>query len=177
MTLLFALLLVVVLLVSWALTVIGMPGNWLMLVATAAYAWLLPGESRAAIGWEVVVVLLVLAAVGEIVELLAGAAGTSRAGGSRRSAVLALLGSIAGGVVGLVLGMPIPLLGSVVGALLLAGVGAMGGAMLGEMWSGGNLQLNWHIGIAAFTGRLLGTLGKALIGALMVVIAVGALVL
>ena len=44
--------------------------------------------------------ILVLAAVGEIVEVVASAMGVSKQGGSRQSAVMALLGSIGGGHAG-----------------------------------------------------------------------------
>ena len=177
MTLLFALLLIIVLLASWVLTLLSLPGNWLMVTATAVYAYLVPAGSRAAIGWKVVVAILVLAALGEVVELLAGAAGAARAGGSRRGAALALLGSLVGAIVGVVVGLPIPLAGSVIAALLFAGLGAMAGAILGEVWVGRNLGASWQIGAAAFRGRLIGTLGKMLIGGLIVATVIAALVL
>ncbi len=60
----------------------------------------------AAIGWKVVVALVVLAMLGEILELLAAAGGTARAGGSRRGAALALVGSIIGGLLGVFIGVP-----------------------------------------------------------------------
>jgi uncharacterized protein YqgC (DUF456 family) len=176
-TFLLVLLLIAVLLASWVLTLLGMPGNWLMVAATATYAYLTPAESAASIGWKVVAVLFVLAALGEIIELLAGAMGAAKAGGSKRGAVLALLGSIIGGIVGVIIGMPIPLAGPILAALLFAACGAMTGAIFGEIWAGRNLDASWQIGKAAFLGRLAGTLGKMLIGAVMVTIVVAALVL
>ena len=99
-TIFFALLLIVVLLASWVLTLLGMPGNWLMVMATATYAYFVPVDSPATIGWKVVMALAVLASLGEILELLTATAGTVRAGGSRRGAGLALLGSMIGGLLG-----------------------------------------------------------------------------
>ena len=171
-----ALLLMAVLLAGWVLTLLGMPGNWLMVAATAAYAFFGPADSRAAIGWQVVASLAVLAALGELLELLAGAAGTARAGGGRRAAMLALAGSLAGGIVGLFIGLPIPLAGPVLAALLFAGLGAMAGAMLGEMRGGKDLRAVWQIGRAAFWGRMAGTLGKLCVGAAMLAIVAVALV-
>ena len=69
MSILFALLLVITLLVGWFLTLLGLPGNWLMVVATAIYAYPIPVQSPAALGWRTVVAILVLATLGEIVEL------------------------------------------------------------------------------------------------------------
>ena len=177
MTLFFALLLITVLLASWGLTVFGMPGNWLMVAATAIYAYCVPAESSAAIGWKTVVVLAVLAGLGEVLELLAGAAGTATAGGSKRGAALALLGSIIGSIVGIVVGIPVPLVGPIVAALLFAALGATAGAMLGEVWIGKNLNASWQIGKAAFWGRLIGTMSKLLIGAVMVCFVVVSLML
>jgi uncharacterized protein len=173
----FALLLVVVLLISWAATLIGMPGNWLIVLAAAVYAYCIPVDSHVAIGWGVVATLVVLAALGEGVELLAGVMGTARVGASRRSAILALLGSFAGAMLGIVIGLPIPLIGSFVATLLFASLGAMAGGMLGERWAGRNIGASWQVGEAAFWGRLAGTLGKVLIGAIMVATVVAAMVL
>jgi hypothetical protein len=177
MAILIALLLVVVLLASWLLTLLGMPGNWLMVVATTVYACLVPSQSPATLGWKTVVALLVLAALGEIVELVAGAMGVAKAGGSRRGAVMALVGSIVGGILGVFIGVPIPLIGSVVAAVFFAGLGAMVGAILGEISVGQRLNTSWRIGKVAFWGRLAGTLGKMIVGAVMVVVVVAALVL
>jgi len=174
MDLLYALLLIVVLLIGWGLTVVGMPGNWLMVAAAALYAWLL-GDSSLALGWGVVAALAVLAAAGELLELLAGSLGVAKLGGSRRGAALALLGSLIGGIAGLFIGLPVPLIGSVLAAILLAGLGALLGALLGELWKGRALGRSWQVARAAFWGRLLGSAAKVLIGSVMAVVAAAAL--
>ena len=177
MTVVFALILLVVLLGCWLLTLLGLPGNWLMVVATSIYAYLIPAQSPAALGWRTIVAILVLAALGEVVELVASAMGVSKTGGSRRSAVMALVGSIVGGILGVLIGVPIPLIGSVVAAVFFAGLGAMAGAILGEISVGQRLVTSWRIGKAAFWGRLAGTLGKMLLGAVMIVVVVAAMLL
>ncbi|MEN6459716.1 MAG: DUF456 family protein [Thermoguttaceae bacterium] len=176
MAILLSLLLLTVLLAAWLLTLLGLPGNWMMVVVAGLHAWLVPAKSAAALGWKVVVVLAVLAALGELLELLTGAAGTAKAGGTRRAALLALAGSIGGGLLGLFIGLPIPLIGPVIAAVLCAGFGAMAGAMLGEGWAGKNLRTSWPVGKAAFWGRLLGTLGKLSVGAAMIAVVIAALV-
>ena len=175
MTLFWAILLAVGVLAAWLLTLIGMPGNWLMVAATAIYVWLIPKDAPTSFGWSVVVVLLVLAALGEVTETIASAAGAARQGGSRRGAVLALLGSILGGLAGLFVGIPVPIVGSLIAAVLFGGLGALIGAILGEKWKGRELGASWEIGKAAFWGRLLGTLAKALLGAVMVAVVLVAL--
>jgi uncharacterized protein YqgC (DUF456 family) len=175
MAVVFAMLLVAVLLASWMLTLLGMPGNWLMVAATATYVYFVPTESSAAIGWKVVVALLVLAVLGEVVELVTGAVGVAKAGGSRRGALMALAGSAIGSIVGIFVGLPIPLIGSIVAVVLFAGLGAMAGAILGETWAGRDANTSWRIAKLAFWGRLLGTLGKIILGAMMIAIVVAAI--
>ncbi len=160
---------------GWCLTLVGLPGNWLIVVATVAYAWLVPGEWRTAIGWPMLVVLGCLAVVGELFEFAASAVGTAQAGGSKRSAVLALIGSVAGGLLGAVVGLPIPLVGTVIAAVLFAAGGAMAGALAGEAWKGRSFDEGIEVGKAAFWGRLLGTFGKIFVGSVMVAIVVVAL--
>ena len=145
MTIFFSLLLILVLLACWSLTLLGLPGNWLMVMVTTTYACVVPAQLPAAIGWRTVVTILVLAALGEIVELVASAMGVSKQGRSRRSAVMALLGSIGGGMLGVFIGVPIPLVGSVVVAVFFAGVGAMAGAILGEISVGQRLGRSWRV--------------------------------
>jgi uncharacterized protein len=177
MAILLALLVVLLLLGCWLLTVLGMPGNWLMVVITAVYACLVPAQSAVALGWKTVVGLLILAARGEVVELSAGALGTSRAGASKRSAALALAGSILGSILGILIGLPIPLVGSVLAVVLFAALGAMIGAALGEAWAGKSASTTWQVAKAAFWGRLAGTVAKMALGIVMVVLVVVALVL
>ena len=173
----FALLLILVLLACWMFTVVGMPGNWLMVVATAIYAFLMPAQSPVALGWKIVLALVVVAALGEIVELVAGAIGAGKAGGGRRGAVLALVGSMIGGIVGMILGFPIPLVGSMLAAVFFAALGAMAGAAIGEFGAGKSLDMSWRIAKAAFWGRLAGTLGKTILGALMIGVVAAAMLL
>ena len=177
MAVVFGLILILVLLACWLLTLLALPGNWLMVVATSVYAYFMPAQSPAAIGWKTVVVILALAAVGEIVELVASAMGVSKTGGSRRSALMALLGSVVGGILGVLIGVPIPLIGSVVAAVFFAGLGAMTGAILGELSVGQRLGTSWRVGKAAFWGRLAGTLGKTLLGAVIIVVVIAGMLL
>jgi len=166
-----------VLAVSWVLQLLGLPGTWLIVAAAALYAWLVPADAWTAIGWWAVGFLVALAVLGEILEFVAGALGVTKVGGSRRGAVLAIVGSLAGAIVGLFVGLPIPVIGSLVSAVLLGGLGALAGAMLGEMWKGRDFDTSLTVGKAAFVGRLLGTVAKLVICTLMVVVTLGALVL
>jgi len=167
------LLLIIAVLAGWVLTLLSLPGNWVMVAAAAIFAYLAP-EGGPDISWTTIAVLGGLALLAEIIEFAAGALGAAKVGGSKRGAVLAALGSMIGAIAGATFGVPIPVIGSVVGAVLFACLGALGGAMLGERWKGRNLGGSWQVGQAAFWGRLIGTLTKTAIASAMAVIAIAA---
>ncbi len=172
------LLFVLVLLTGWTMTVLSLPGNWVMVIATALFAYLAP-ENGPHISWTVVAVLVVLALLAELLEFAAGAVGAARVGGSKRGALLAIVGAMTGAIFGAMAGtaIPIPLVGSMIGAIGGASLGALAGAMLGEAWKGRTLEESWKIGQAAFWGRFFGTVAKTAIASAMVVIGIAAAVL
>jgi uncharacterized protein YqgC (DUF456 family) len=173
---LLAILMVLVAVGCWVLTVLAMPGNW-VLVAVAALYWLVvPLDTPCTLGWPALLSLLALAGLGELLEFIASAAGVVRAGGSRSGALLAMAGSIVGAIVGVVVGLPIPVVGPLIAAVLFAGVGALGGAMLAESSQGKRLDHSWRIGQAAFWGRVLGSLAKIVVASTMVVAVVVGLI-
>ena len=152
-------------------TALALPGNWIIVLLTALFAWLIHDPAGGGISWQCVVAVLVLAIVGEIVEFAAGAAGAARSGGSRRGMVLSLIGAVAGSLIGVAVGVPIPIVGSLVAAVGGGALGAFLGAFLGETWKGRSEEESLAVGKAALVGRLLGTVGKLAIGAVMVVVA------
>lgn len=170
MDIVWAVLLVIASVVSWLLNLVGLPGNWLIVLCGGLYAQFGPAMGRTDIDFKIVITLAILALCGELIELGAGAVGTKKAGGSKRGAVLALIGSLIGGTLGLFVGSPIPVIGPIVAAVVFAGLGALAGAVLGERWKGRDLEESLRVGEAAFWSRLLGTLGKVLIGGVMLVL-------
>lgn len=157
---------------SWVATLFTLPGNWAIVALAALFAFLIPEESHRGFGWTVVGILAGLATLGEIVELLAGAAGAAKQGGSRRGMILAILGAFIGSISGAIIGVPVPVVGSLIAALAGAALGAFGGAYMGETWNGRSSEDSISIGRAALVGRILGTVGKLIVGAVMVVIVV-----
>jgi hypothetical protein len=87
---------------------------------------------------------------------------------------MALVGSVAGAIAGVFVGIPVPVVGPLLAALLFGGLGALLGAMIGETVRGKPLGASWKICAAAFHGRLLGTLAKTVVGAVMAGIAIAA---
>ena len=168
---LLAVVLVVASLGAWLATVFTLPGNWLMLVLAAVFAWAYPAEPGPGVSWTVVLVLLGLATLGEGLELTAGMAGAARQGASRRAMALSLGGAFAGSLLGaMLLSVFLPVVGTLIGAVVGGAAGAFGGAYLGEWWKGREAAERVAVGMGALVGRVLGTLSKLLVGAVMVAV-------
>src|SRR5712691_3264997 len=88
---------------------LGLPGLWVMVAGIVGYGWLTDFRS---VGVATIMVVLGLAFLGEIIEWWLGFRLTRTFGGSRRSA----WGALVGGIAGAVLGVPVPIVGSVIGA-------------------------------------------------------------
>ena len=155
-------LLFLVLISGLALTVMTLPGLWLMLAATAIYALLTHGYF---ISWWTLAVLLVLATIAEIIEFFSSGAGAKKAGGGKAGFWGALIGGIVGGIV-LSFFIPIPIFGTLVGVC----VGTFVGAMAGEMLAGRKIGHSAWIGFGAARGRLFGTFIKLGFGCVMLTI-------
>ncbi len=155
---------------AWLTTFITLPGNWILLLCTALYAYFLPAGYFPRVSWTVVIVIAVLAVIGEVVEFLAGAAGAAKQGGSRWGVFLSLVGAFIGSLTGAILLSFIPILGTMIGALLGGALGAFGGAWLGEHNSEKTHDERMKIGQGAFMGRILGTVGKLVVGVIMLVL-------
>ena len=154
----------------WIATVFTLPGNWGIVLLGALCAWLLPERPGDELGfsWIAVIVLAVLAGIGEVIELAAGAAGAAKQGASRRAMVLALVGAAVGSVIGAIIGVPVPVIGSIVAAVGGGAGGAFLGAYLGEYWKGRASHERLSISTGAMLGRVAGTIGKLIVGAAMV---------
>ena len=176
MTILWTVLLIVSVFFFWLIGLLGLPGNWLMLIATAIYALAVPEAAAESLWWIVLAILLVLAIAGEAIETLASAHGVRKHGGTKRSALLSFVGAIVGAIAGAILGTGLmPIIGSLIGALLLSSAGALGGAFLGEQWSGRSVDDSLQVGQAAFWARLAGTAAKMVIGCVMLTVVLVAL--
>jgi uncharacterized protein YqgC (DUF456 family) len=141
-----------------ALDLLGLPGNWLMVAGTLLVAWLQPGMFSA---WTLVAVVL-LAAAGEVLELLSGVLGARKGGAGRRGSAGALGGGLLGAIVG-TFWIPVPVLGSLLGAC----AGACLGAWILEQSGGRGSWASLRAGIGAGVGRALGTVTKLAVGILL----------
>lgn len=148
------------------LTLVTLPGIWLM-IAVATLIHFLWVDLYSPWTLAAAVVLGVLA---EIAELVASAAGSTKAGGSKHGAIWSIVGAIAGAILGTIF-LPVPVVGSIIGGV----VGAGTGAIAGELSFG---RKHWkdaaRIGQGAAIGRFFSTIIKgafALIIALLLSIA------
>lgn len=155
---------------GFVLNVAAMPGNWLIVAGTALFC-VFARTGDHGVSWLVVGMLFLLAALGELFEFLAGAAGAAKHGASRRAMALSVVGSILGSIAGAVVGMPIPIVGSAIAAVIGGALGAACGAAIGEDWKGRELEETIQVSVATFCGRIIGTAGKVIVGAIMLVIA------
>lgn len=165
-----SLLLVIVCICAWALNFIALPGNWIVVAAAALFAWLAPQPDRDGLLWWTIGAITLLALVGEGIEFAAGAFGAKKYGGSRRGVILAMILATIGSLIGATVGVPVPVIGPLIGAVGGAGLGAFAGAYLGESWKGKTRGEAVAISTAAAVGRVLGTVGKLLVGLVMVVV-------
>jgi uncharacterized protein YqgC (DUF456 family) len=157
-----AVLLTVLNLGFWVGILFNLPGTWLMVLVTAVLKWWQPDYVQ--VSWTVLGMAAGLAALGEVLEFILGAAGSRRAGGSRRAAALAILGSLVGGILGTAL--PVPIVGTLIGACL----GAFAGSLIGDLWAGRPLFPSFEAGWGAAVGRFWGTVSKLAIGGIIVVV-------
>jgi uncharacterized protein len=151
------------------LALFGLPGTWLCIGACIlAEVW----TDTDLFLDSTLIVAVVLAVLGEVVEFSAGSAGARKAGASKSGA----LGALAGGIVGAVCGtflIPIPVLGTLAGASL----GAFSLSALVEHRGGKPLRGALRAGGGAAAGQLTGLLLKLAIGVgVWVILAVAAFV-
>ena len=146
------------------LIIMQLPGTWIMvglatLVQLADVAWGHGADVSA--GWWAIGVALGLAVVGEILESASSAAGARVGGGGRRAMWGGFIGGIEGAIVGTPL-IPIPILGTFIGAV----VGAFAGAMVGEVTGADRKTVVEAVGPAAgaAAGRAAGTVFKIAMG-------------
>ncbi|RMH11041.1 MAG: DUF456 domain-containing protein [Planctomycetota bacterium] len=145
------------------LTLLTLPGIWISLAAAILVKVLWQPEI---ISWNVLIVAMVLGVLAEVAELVASAAGSSRAGGSKHGAIWSIIGAIVGAIVGSIM-LPIPIVGTVVGGVAGAGVAALGAEMVfaNKPW-----REAAKIGQGAAVGRLLSTVIKTAFSAAIAII-------
>ncbi len=96
-----ALLLTLLAITAWMANILGLPGNWAIVLMAGGCAWWGPEDRFWTISFYMAGAILAVALIGEALEFAASAVGASRLGGSKRGVVLSIVGSICGAIVGL----------------------------------------------------------------------------
>lgn len=160
---LYAVILMLLNLVWLAVTAVGLPGNWLMIGSALLMVWLYDGKVFNA--WTLIAVVAI-ALVGEVIEFLAGALGSKKAGGSVWGSAAATIGGIGGAIIGtIILGavaVPPP-----ISTLIGAVAGAFGASAIVEMMIGREKDHAIKVGQGAAIGHVTGVLVKFGLGCLI----------
>lgn len=141
----------------------GLPGTFVIVGTVFLYGLI---TSFAVIKGSFVIVLLIIAGLGELIEFFFGAASAKKFGGSKYS----MWGAIIGSFIGAIWGSGVaPIVGTLIGAFLGAFLGAAGAEFLVAK----NLSKAIHVGVGAFLGTLGGKITKIIIGISMVALTIG----
>ena len=168
----------IVLLLGILATLVGLPGTVLIL-ANAVIFSAIHGFDKPT--WPVLVILLTISIVAETADNIFSALGTKTGGGSTRTSLWALIGGVAGAIVGanfspilgalgLAGGVAGIILGIVLPPLLLAMAGGFLAAYVYELRTGKEPAEARKAGWGALVGRLAGVLSKAVLATIMVAI-------
>jgi uncharacterized protein YqgC (DUF456 family) len=155
------LVLVIAAVVGLALIPLGLPGLWVIVLGVVGYGWLTDFQTMST---ATMVLIIVLAALGEVFESWIGFRFAQRYGGSSRAG----WGALVGGLLGAIVGVPIPIIGSVIGGF----VGAFLGAAVFEYSHARKSGTAARAGWGAVLGRAAAAAGKMAIGVVMVVAAI-----
>lgn len=150
-------LLLVLIVAGLFINILGLPGLWLIVLGVVGYAW---ATDFVYVGWWTIGIVIALGLIAELVEFFAGAAGSAKAGGSKRG----MAGAIVGGIVGGIVGTPIlPIIGTIIGSI----IGCALGAYLIETTVGKTHTEASSISIGAAKGRFVGLVAKSAFGVAM----------
>ena len=168
----------IVLLVGILATLVGLPGTVLILVDAFVFS-AIHGFDKPP--WPVLVPLLVISIVAETADNIFSALGTKAGGGSNRTSLWALIGGVAGAIIGANFSPILGALRSTVGVagvifgillppLVLAAAGGFLASYIYELRTGREPAAARKAGWGALVGRLAGVLSKAVLASIMVAI-------
>lgn len=137
----------------------GLPGNWVIAACALPVPWL-------GLGWVPLVAQVALAGVAELLELTSALKHARLSGASRAGGWGGVLGSIVGAIFLTAL-IPVPILGTLLGA----GLGAFAGALFFEVaWMQRTHGEAVRSGMGAFWGTLIGKALKIALGVAQLVL-------
>jgi uncharacterized protein YqgC (DUF456 family) len=151
---------IIILIVGLLSLVFGIPGTWIILADAAFYGW---ATHFSTVTGKILLVLLIFAVCGELLEFSLSFFGLKRMKPSKGVMAISLLC----GFVTAILMAPLFFgLGAILGAL----VGAFGGAFLVEYLTVKRLDHAARIGWGALIGRLVGFISKFAVASAMIAV-------
>jgi uncharacterized protein len=159
---LYYLILLLVLAAGVFLTLLTLPGIWLMVAGAAVYALVAKSPH---LGLWTLATMAGLALAAEVIETLWAGRAARASGGSRRAGI----GAVVGGLIGAVFfSIPAPVIGTILGACL----GVFVGAMAMEFTKHNAAGKSAKVGFAAARGKLYGSLAKVVIALVVLLMGV-----
>jgi uncharacterized protein len=152
---------ILIMLLGWISIPFGLPGLWIMIGVAAV------GAIMKLVGLTTLVIVVVIAVVAELIEFVLVGRITKRYGGSRK----AFWGALVGGFVGILIGIPVPIIGSVIAGF----IGTFAGAALVTYAETKKLDAAQRVGMGAMFGRVLTAVAKTAAGLAILTIAGAAL--
>jgi uncharacterized protein YqgC (DUF456 family) len=144
----------------------ALPGNWLIVITTALFAWWRADDK--VFSSYILIVITLLALLGELVEFFGGVAGAKKAGARFLGSLGAIIGAITGAIIGTFI---FPVIGTIFGSC----AGAAIGACALEVAGGRRMEDTIKLGIGAGLGHFFGTTAKMALGFLIwLIVAVAA---
>lgn len=142
---------------------LGLPGLWVQVLVLAAATFFDRFSPVLLIG------VVLLATLGEAGEYWFMKRFAARYGGSRR----AFWGALVGGMLGMFVGLPIPIVGSVVTGIL----GSFAGAVAVAYWETRDLKGSGRVGWGVVLGRVFAAAAKLAVGVCIIVAGAAGLLL
>lgn len=140
---------------------IGLPGLWVIVAVIAA------GAIAGVVGPFTVIGAIIVAGIAELLEFLFVKRMTARYGGSNR----AFWGALVGGIVGVFVGLPVPVIGSMIAGF----VGSFVGAAVVAYAETRELLAAHRVGWGVLVGRIMSAFAKTAAGVVLLVWGISAL--
>ena len=156
-----ALLGILIMIAALLLIPLGIPGTWIMVGV------LVVGTIGGQVGVAVLMASLALAFIAEALEFVIVKRLTLRYGGSR----LAFWGAIIGGFAGVMIGLPVPVIGSIIAGFL----GSVVGAALATLYETRKLDKTLRVSWGILLGRMWSAVAKVGVGVVILVLGAAAL--
>jgi uncharacterized protein YqgC (DUF456 family) len=142
------------------MTIMGLPGNILILLTGLLYGYYDHFEN---VDYAILVITFGIFIIGEIVEFISGLIGAKKEKASKRAMIATSIGTVVGGLWGTAI---VPVIGLILGAL----VGAFAVAALAEYSKTQDIEQAKRVAKSVVKGQIIGILIKAISAVSMAII-------